>query len=552
MMSSSIALTSATAGLLLAIAASLRWPNPRTLHHPAALAAIVLFLGSMVVRALAVHPTLVHADVVAPELVDCILQFPAACTTRGASYGQYGFLVLGALTRPFGNDLGAVFRAMGIVGALDVALLAVLAHRLSGSPYGALLAVAVSGTNPTFMRVAGSEDMHNVGLCLALVALIAMDVFAVSRRTAPLAAAGLALGLLVHTRQTFHVFAPCAFLLGFARGGRGLVKCPRFWAAGVVVAVVLVTRIADNAGSGGVVQQMTSILGAPALVPIILRHHALLDVARFGPLPVLTVAAVIWACFDGRLARATALVFALNFVVTYPCGMPSPGVELAQRLPVFAVGALLVAMSGAALLEAHVSPSSSAVACLSAATALIALPPFFPGWRMLGVLTPIHREYLAVESAAAELPQELTLVKLPTAEAALHGHARYAGLLERLGKRVHVAPAGELAAAPRPWVFLEDLECWTYSFRELTGALDDRPTGRLGELRWDLVLFDRRPSPLRPPAGPRPECRPFVRDGTPVGTRLVITDPPDDPPFLFYAGSEVPIQFHELGTPTPE
>ena len=104
----------------------------------------------------------------------------------------------------------------------------------------------------------------------------------------------------------------------------------------------------------------------------------------------------------------------------------------------------------------------------------------------------------------------------------------------------------QLTAAPRPWVFLEDIECWTYSFRELTGATDDHPTGRMGEFRWDKVLFGRQASPLRPPAGPRQECRRFQREGTPIGPRIEIREPEDDPPFLFYAGGVVPIQFYEL------
>ncbi len=549
MTSSTIAFASATAALLLAIAFSLRRPASRTLTHPAMLGAVVLFVVSVVVRAVSVQPTLVHADVVAPELVDCVLESPRVCTTRGGSYGQYGFLFLGALTRPFGNDLNAVFRVMAIVGALNVALLAVLAHRLSGSPYGALLAVAVTGTNPVFMRVAGSEDMHNVGLLLALVALVAMDVFAVARRTAPLVAAVLVLCLLIHTRQTFYVVVPCAFLLGLARGGLDLLKSARFWGAGLVVVAVLATRIAASAEAGGLAQQMLGIFAEPVLLPTILRYHALLDVARFGPLPVLTVAAVIWACCDGWVARATAVAFALNFVATYPCGMPSPGVEFAQRLSVVAFGALLVAIAGVAVLESRVPQRSRAAAGLCAAAVLTVLPPFFPGWRVLGIRTPIHQEYLAVESAAADLPQAFTLVKLPTAEATVHGYSRYAGLLARLGKDVHVVPSSDLMAAPPPWVFLEDIECWTYAFRELTGATDDRP---VGEVRWDKVLFGRLPSPLRPPDGPRPECRPFQREGTPIGPRGAIRDPADDPPFLFYAGGVVPIQFYELRTTPPD
>jgi hypothetical protein len=546
MTSSLIAFAGATAALLFTIVASLRRPERRTLTHPAILGAVVLFVVSMVVRALSVEPTLVHADVVAPELVDCILQSPRVCTSRGASYGQYGFLFLGTLTRAFGDDLSAVFRAMAIIGASNVALLAVLAHRLSGSPYGALLAVAATGTNPVFMRVAGSEDMHNVGLLLALVALVAMDAYVVARRAAPIVAAVLALCLLIHTRQTFYVVVPCAFLLGLARGGRDLLRSPGFWGAGLVVVVVLVTRIVANAASGGLAQQMAAIFAELPLLPTILRHHALLDVGRFGLLPVLTVGAVIWACRDGAVARAAALAFALNFVVTYPCGMPSPGVEFAQRLSVVAFGTLLVAIAGAGILENRVPRASRAVAGLGAAVALTVLPPFLPGWHVLGVRTPIHQEYLAVESAAADLPQAFTLVKAPTAEATVHGHARYAGLFARRGKRVQVVPPSELAAAPRPWVFLEDIECWTYSFRELTGAVDDRPTGPMRAYRWDKVLFGREASPLRPSVGPRPECQALQREGTPIGARGEIRDPEDDPPFLFYAGGVVPIQFYEL------
>lgn len=546
-----IVFAGASAALVLALAASLRWPDARTLRHPAILGAVALFVGSMVVRALSVEPTLVHADVVAPELVDCVLEAPRVCTSRGASYGQYGFVFLGTLTRAFGEDLSAVFRAMAIVGALNVSLLAVLAHRLSGSPYGALLAVAVAGTNPVFMRVAGSEDMHNVGLLLALVVLIAMDVFAVTRRNAPLVAAVLAMGLLIHTRQTFYVVAPCAFLFGVARGGRDLLASARFWGAGVVVAAVLVARIVASPAAGGLVQQMTDVFAHAVLLPTIVRHHALLDVARFGLLPVLTVAAAIRAYRDGGVARAVVVALALNFVATYPCGLPSPGVELAQRLSVVAFGALLVALVGATGLERRVAQSCRAAAGLGAAVVLAVLPPFFPGWHMLGVRTPIHQEYLAVESAAPALPQAFTLVKAATAEATVHGNARYAGLLRRMGKDVHVVPPSELAAAPRPWVFLEDIECWTYSFRELTGAIDDRPTGPMREIRWDKVLFGREVSPVQPPAGPRPECRPFQRDGTPIGPRVGIRDPEDDPPFLFYARGVVPIQFHEVRLAAP-
>lgn len=537
----------ATVVLVLALVASLRPPDPRVWRHPALLGATALFVVTMIVRALSVEPTIVHADLVGPELVDCVLQSPSPCAGRGASYGRYGFLVLGGLTRVFGDDLSAVFRANELVGMLNVAMLAVLAHRLSGSPYGALLAVAVAGTNPVFMRVAGSEDMHNLGLLLALVALVAMDVFAVRRRIPALVAATLALVLLIHTRQTFYVFAPCAFVLGVARGGRDLLKSRGFWAAGLLVGAVLVIRILANAASGGLVQQMAGVFAELMLLPTIVRHHALFDVARFGILPILMVASLVWAWRGDDVARAVLLVFTLNFVLTYPCGMQSPGVEFAQRLSAVACGALLVAIAGAAVLEGRVPDSARTLAGLGAALVLTILPPLFPGWRVLGVRTPIHQEYLAVEAAAGALPPTFTLVKAPTAEATVHGNARYAGLLARSGKDVRVVPSSALAGAPRPVVFLEDVECWTYSFRELTGAGDGRPTGPMGEIRWDKVIFARMVSPVRPPAGLRPECRPFAGEGRrPIGPGAVIREPEDDPPFLFYAAREIPIRFYEL------
>lgn len=536
----------ATVALVAALLASWRRPAPDLLRHPAVRAAALLFAIAVVARGVAVRPTLVHADVVAPMLVDCVLQFPDPCTNRGQTYGQYGFWALGGLTRLLGHDLDAVFRAMQIVGALDVALLALLAYRLSGSPYGALLAVAVTGTHPALMRVAASEDMHTIALGLGLLAFIVMDVFAATRRTAPLVAAVLALSLLAHTRQTFYVFAPCAFLLGLARGGRGLLGDARFWAAGVAAAAVLAARVLAGQGAESVLGNMAAILSQPVLLPEMLGGHALFDVGRFGPLPILTVAALLWACLTRGLPRAMALVFAINFVVTYPCGMPSPGVELAQRLSAIALAMVLVAMAGAAFLERWVAPARRARVGIAAAAILFALPPFFSAWGMLRSLSPAHREYLAVEAAAPALPPELTLVKLPTADGALSGYARYAGLLRRSGKRVQVAPLAHLASSPPPWFVLEDIECWTYTFEDLTGGKHAPSQDAARAIRWDRVIFGRQRSPLRPPDGPRPECRPFVGDETAIGPPAVIVDPADDPPFLFYSAAAVPIRFHRL------
>jgi len=536
---------SATAALVLVFARAVPFPDRRTLTHPAVLGAGALFLVSLIAREIFVQPTLVHADVAAPELVDCILQFPRPCTGRGASYGQYGFWLVGALTQVLGGDLNAVFRAMTLVGLLSLVLLAALAWRLSGSPYGALLLVASTGTNPIFMRVAASEDMHNVGLLLGLLAWIAMDVFAVTRRTLALVAAVIALCLMMHTRQTFHVFVPCVFLLGLARGGRDLLRSRAYWAAGVIAVAVLLSRVLGSA-SASLADKMMAILAQPALVPTILRNHPLLDFGRFGLLPLLTIAAIGWASVAGGIARVVVVVFAANFIVTYPCGMPSPGVEFAQRIGAHAIGMLLVALAGAAFVETRVPGPRRLAVGITAALALAVLPPFFPGWLALNVLTPIHREYLAVAAAAAELPREFTQVVLPTTDTGSYGGSRYAGLLARMGKRAEAVLSEDLVGQPRPWIFLENIECWTYSFQELTGVDNETSQHHRFEYRWDHVIFGRQPTPLRPPSEPRIQCQPFLRSSRPIGQRQVIADPADDPPFLFYGTNAVPIQFHEL------
>ncbi len=541
----------ATAALVVAFILGIPRPQRSGPIHPALIGAALIFLTSLAVRALFVEPTLVHADVAAPLLVDCALQFPLPCTNRGASYGQYGHWLLGAMAVPFGRDLDAVFTAMQIVGALNVALLATLAYRLSGSAYGALFTVAVTATNPIFMRVAASEDMHNIGLLLGLIAFLAMDFFARTRRVLLLFAVVLALGLMIHARQTFHLFAPCVFLLGLARGGASILRSRAYWIAGLMVLAVLLQRaIASDSANLG--QQMATILSQPILAPTILRYHGLFDVIRFGPLALLTLAAIVWACLAGGVARVVALIFGMNFIVTYPCGMASPGVEFAQRISVFALAMLLCGMAGAAFVERRVVRERQLATGMGIAFLLSVIPPLFPGWQTLSELTPIHREYLAVETAAESLPTEFWQVTLVPTDTNSYGGSRYKGLLERTGRVVHTVPVGEIDGKPRPWIFLENIECWTYSFPEVAGGGDGGDQPREQRYRWDLVIFGRQRSTIRPPAEVRPQCDPILRDSLPLGPEQLLANVEDDAPFLFYSTSTVPVRFHEVSALLPQ
>jgi hypothetical protein len=117
-----------------------------------------------------------------------------------------------------------------------------------------------------------------------------------------------------------------------------------------------------------------------------------------------------------------------------------------------------------------------------------------------------------------------------------------------MGKNAHPVLVDEAADSPRPWMFLENIECWTYSFYEVAGIEKAEAAPDAFEQRWDLVIFGHQRSPIRPPAEMRPQCERVLRNSTPVGPAQVIADVEDDPPFLFYAVDSVPIRFHEIRT----
>lgn len=538
----------ATVALIVSSLAGSSRPSRAWSHHPAILGGLALLLVSVLVRVFFVRPTLVHADMLGPAILDSFLDFPAEAQFK-SSYGRYGFFAVGALARLFGRDAEALFHAMSIVGMLDVLLLGILAARLVGSPHAFLLAIAIAGFHPAMMRVAASEDMHNVGLLLGLVALLTMDQYATHRRIASLLASVIALGLLMHTRQTFYLFAPFAFVIALFRAGPRLLRDLDFWAAGLAVLLVLVPRaLATQRYEGSALPSILFVLGSAEFAPDIFRNHVVFDLGRYGLLPVLGVASLLLAPFGPRVLRGYTLLFLAYFVATYPCGFPSPGVELAQRLPTLAIALLMTAASGAHLLERRCPERLRLRVASASVVVLVANLLLTPGLGVVREATPDYLEYEAVAAQLDALPRTFTLVILPSV-GIMDGYSRYAGMFRRAGKQVTVVLPEARRSAPEPQLFLEGVECWTYTFRELTGVRDEiRERNRL-PLRFDRVLYGRRVSPLRPPPRMRAECAELLDGSAPLGRSAVVHHPTDDPPFLFYATDAMPVRFHRLRAP---
>lgn len=539
----------ALAALAVALGSLAHVPERSWFRRPEVVVSAALLVVGGAIRWLVVQPTFIHADMLGSGFVDAYLAFPSPSTFR-VTYGQFGFFAVGAITRLFGRDTGSVFHAMQAVGLVNVALLGVLAARLARSSWAGVFAVSLAITSPVLMRVAASEDMHNFALVPGLLALVCMDHHATTKKPASLVAAVLALGLMAHSRQTFYLFAPSAFLLALARGGAVFLRRPSFWLAGIAVLAVLVPRAMATASvEGDALPKILMVLTSRYIAPLVFANHPLFDVARFGIFPLVTIAALAWSTVAGAVPRALFVAFVLSFVATYTCGFPSPGVEFAQRLPAFALGLVLAACFLARMLELRVPEAFRARVALAGAMVLVVAPFAFRGVSVLRERTTDYREFEAIEARVERLPRSFTLVILPS-PAILQGYSRYAGMFRRHGKRVRVVRTDEhVAATPGPRLFLEGVECWTYTFRDLMGARAEAPDPRRSAVRFERTLFGRERFPVARPSRMRDECAAVLAGSRPLGPTLRLDAPIDDPPFLFYAASPVPVRFHEVAGP---
>src|SRR5262249_1874228 len=118
------------------------------------------FLGTLMVvlaaRLLLVTPSFLHASWHASGLLEGVFGFPHDATHR-ATYGQFGFLALGALASVFGRRFEVVVACNQVFGVLALGLLAQYARRVSRSEVAAYAVLALGALAPALFRVAASE-----------------------------------------------------------------------------------------------------------------------------------------------------------------------------------------------------------------------------------------------------------------------------------------------------------------------------------------------------------------------------------------------------------
>jgi hypothetical protein len=529
-------LTAITCGLMLAtgVAASrVARADRGTLAALWGAAAVAL-----AVRWAVTVPTFIHANLQGTALVDAILAFPSPAVVR-ASYGQYSFLLLGAIARVFGRSFEAIVATNQVAAAASLGVAGLLARNLTGVRAAAFGPVVVGTLFVPLARTAASEDAHNLAVLLGLVGMWGFHAYAGDRAKAPLAAAVCALLLMVDTRQTAFPLVLCALALSVARGGRSVLRDPVWLAAAVLVLSGLAVRIGSSMGvDDRRVSSMALIFTTrSAIVPLVL-HEPLIDVRRFGP--ALTALVVIGALAGSRRRREVGMLsicLAMLFVFTLPLGFPTPGVEYSFRTPTFAV-ALVVAGVGAAwsseALRARFRDRAEPLV-LGAFALLSGVALWLPGWRDLARASPESIEYRFVQSAADSLPHEITLVHLPLSREP-PSYVLPIGPLVRAGHVVHTRSLDGPRDLAFPTFFLFGVQCHARAFKDLLGDVKGDQLSRELIARLVPVFFDRAAptSFVDMPAGARPPCEETLAAGTPFGSRARIDDPQQDLPFVVY------------------
>ena len=512
-------------------------------------------LGSFAVRALLVSPSFVHANFHAIALTDTILGFPEAVSHR-QTYGQFGFFALGVIAAAFGRTFDTVCAANELFSALTVAVAGLIARRFTGSRVAAVVAVAIAATHPGLLRIAASEDVHTLALLLGFVGIWALDRHLIDGRRASLVAAASALVLMVNTRQTFYPYLPVVFCLALGRGGVALFRRPSLWVAGLVVLAASVLRVATSVGDGGdqtTFRALPILLTTPAVLKELVRYHPALDVVRFGPVMPALIWLGVWRSLAGRgVTMALGISFLGLFVLTFPFGFGTPGVEFGFRMPMLGLSVLVAGVGGAWLADrfgARVPVGVVRPVTFALAAALAFLPVVTPSWRSMREVSADLVEYRFLSTAAKALPAGAQVVVL-RANDPMPAYKLSERTL-RLAGVTSFVDSDRLAEADRgrPLFFLVGVQCWSYSLGELMGSDPKNPVavGPTFE-KYAPVTFGRVvDSPLlEPPAGLRPECAALLTGATPFGPSTTIEQPLQDIPFVLYRHAPLEIRFYKL------
>ena len=538
-------------------------------RHRGALWAGSLLLLALAVR-LAVPPAFVHSNFHGYGLVVSIDAFPEPAVTR-AYFGQTSFVVLGALARLAEDPWRAVVVANVVAAVIGLGLLGWLAARAGGPVAGAAV-LALGLLHPGLIRVAASEDAHNVGLLFGALALVGADAARRAERPAwpLLGLTAAACVLAVYGRHTFHIWPVVTLALLLPAGRiRHLLRSRSFLVVLGLAAVACLPRLAElmvHPKDSASYRALALFSGLWTDGRFLLRHPFLRldESALLTPLALLGLISG-WHGAAARTVRVLAVAVAVLVVMTLGFSVhPSYNEEYAFRLPLLGLWLVLAGVGAANavrwLRARHLSRVTGAWGA-AAGVAVLAASPGAGLARILADPDPQQQEVTLVQLHARRLGPGCTAFYPRTAGPyPVSGYRIPMFAFEVAGWRASDTLPDE--PPPGSYVF-QGLGCFAWSLFEigrftsisaLLDALEALPAGALADLSadlWDDPAAVAARFGWPPPDGMRPECRRAAeRGGTfiPFGEVRVARQ---QLPHVFFTRRRVPVGVWKLPDPAP-
>ena len=518
-------------------------------HRPArnAAAVVVGVLSIALLRGVVTRFSLVHANFHAAEILDDVYSNPTRSTR---SYGVFHSLFYGGVMRIFGADLRVVAWTNEIVAAAMLLLMGFVGARYAESRTAFGYVVGLGLMHPVLLRLAGSEEGHNLAVFLSFVALAALEAYRTAPNRAYLVASSVALVLMVATKGIMIASLPCVVAIGLVRSRPEQRRA-------VLLSVLpllpmLIVRLPDWWQEGGVfrvAQRMTS-----DVLRIAVWTHPLLDprgpFCLVVPLLIAGVVVLLRRSWGTRvIVAALAFLFASSFLL-----FEGQAVVFTFRLPVLTMAIVVAGIGVASIVDLATVRRPTGFARRwrypAGALLLIGLTVLSPGFDIVRTVSAQTLEYDFIRSLTPLLPRKLTRVRLPEGVP----HPSYAfpnHLVAQAGISSSVATfptAMRPAGANSPLIFLAGLECWGYSLLEVMPPGD---TAAWGNVTYGPTYGEfPRLAGLVIPATERVECRELRRGATRLGAaRAISTDSQAEAPFVYYAADTVPLEMLILPTP---
>ncbi len=520
---------------------------------------LVVLAGGLLAIRLYAPPAFIHANLHGYDLLDNIYSFPQPADYRSA-YGQGSFLLMGVWESLFGLQWQGLILLNSLANVGILLLAAALAYRVSGS-FAAAAAIAIGALHPLFVRVAASEDAHNIGVFFGMLALYALVEFVAGNRKHIICLVLLCCTtiLTLLSRQSL-LFWPIMIALYLVLTNRKAVSPWRLqkkhWvliaSLVAVMGIVLLIMLNQKSERLSVVAMFSIPFSSLKLVTFIFKNHPLFRLDESLPLLLLSISGAIVALKSRQPLLLTLLAgAAISFVMTLGMSVhPGYGVEYGFRLPLFALLLPLAGAGAAFQLEALKKTSLGRIAGF-VALALVLLWPLPALMQTLVESEPLQQQYEIVERARMNYSNASRALVVKNKAKESPNFDWPTSFRNPPGMSfVHERDAKE---SDNICYVLQDLRCFAYSLVEQT------PSGEALEM-FEMVMNLSPDEQARfldglwndanesfsvlnqvPPSGMRRECRQAFAKAVRFDTWGVVKIPHQELPHVYYTSDEIPV-----------